>query len=55
MLVRNLWHGPLKGEILAKKQFCFKSKICICVKLFQRFEVDNCLPVLMLGIYFQLF
>ena len=35
----------LKG-ILAKKQFCSKSQVGVCVKLFQLFKVDNSLPVL---------
>ena len=29
--------------------FCFKSQAGVCVKLIQRFEVDNSLPVLNAG------
>ena len=41
----------LKG-ILANKQFCSKSQVGVCVKLFQRFEVDNSLPVLNAGRFY---
>ena len=36
---------------LAKKQLCSKSEVVGCAKLFQRFEVDNSLPVLNAGLF----
>jgi len=38
-----------KVEILYKKTFCTKSQVGVCIKLFQRFEVDNSLSVLKAG------
>jgi len=40
---------------LAKEQFCSRSQAGACVKLFQRFEVDNSLAVSNTGVPSQLF
>jgi len=40
---------------LAKQQFCSKSQVAVCVKLFQLFKVDNFYLVSMLGVSLLLF
>ena len=48
---QSIFLNPCQKGILAIKHFCSKSEVgvCVCVKLFQRLEVDNSLPVLNAG------